>query len=180
MALGDAVYAGPLRLGLPVTSTLAADLPVLARFGNEIDLLAVEQVSPTGEGDSLSLPLQFTWQAHQAPHADYTLYLHLLDAQGRYVAGVDEKLTLGSYPSSLWPAGEVVTDVHPSDISALLHVPRGTYQLVIGLYNHQSMERLPITTATLPSGTEGVTLGSWENAYSWLFVPYIIREYSSP
>lgn len=180
VALGDAVYAGPLRLGLPVTSTLAADMPVLARFGDEIDLLAVEQVSPTGEAHALSLPLQFTWQARQPPRVDYTVYLHLLDAQGRYVAGIDEKLTLGDYPSSLWPAGEVVTDVHPSDISPLLHVPRGSYQLVAGLYDHQTMERLPITTATLASGPDGVALGSWENAYSWLFVPYVIHEYAPP
>lgn len=178
VAIGDAVYAGPLRLGLPVTPTLSADVPVLARFGDEIDLLAVEQVAPTGDTSSIALPLRFTWQARQPPRVDYTLYLHLLDAQGRYVAGIDEKLTLGEYPSSLWPPGEVVTDVHPSDISSLLHAPRGTYQLVAGLYDNQTMERLPITASTLPSGTEGVTLGSWENAYSWLFVPYVIREYA--
>lgn len=180
VALGDAVYAGPLRLGLPVTATQASDVPVLARFGDEIDLLAIDQVSSTSEDGSLSLPLQFTWRARQQPRTDYTLYLHLLDAQGHYVAGIDEKLALDDYPSALWPPGEVVTDVHPAEISSLLHIPSGTYRLVAGLYDHQTMERLPITTATLPADVEGITLGRWENTLSWQFMPYVISENRPP
>ena len=179
-ALGDAVYAGPLRLGLPVTASSASDAPALARFGDEIELLAVEQVTPSADDALLSLPLRFTWRARQTPRADYTLYLHLLDAQGKYVTGIDQRLTLDRYPSSLWPPGEVVTDVHPAEMPSLLHIPRGVYRLVAGLYDQRTMERLPIGAATLPTGVEGLTLGNWENTSSWQFLPFIIRQGARP
>lgn len=180
VALGDAVYAGPLRLGLPVTSTQASDVPALARFGDEIELLAVDSMATAQDDTSLSLPLQFTWRADQQPRADYTLYLHVLDGQGNYVAGIDERLTHDDYPSSLWPPSEIVTDVHPADMTSLLRLPQGTYQLTAGLYDRQTMQRLPVSSATMPVTAEGINLGTWETAGSTQFLPFVIHEHTLP
>lgn len=181
--LGDAIYAGSLRLGRPVTATPGSETPVLARFGDEINLLAVTDPSSgsvmDGQG-AASLPLQFTWQAQQPPRADYTLFLHVLDAAGNYVTGLDERLTQDYYPSSLWSAGEVVTDVHPSDLASLLRLPQGTYRLTAGLYDRQTMQRLPVTSASLPANADGIILGSWEITGSSLFIPFAVNQHTLP
>src|SRR5437867_460538 len=72
------------------------------------------------------------------PVRDYTAFVHVLDAQNQIVAQEDSPPRQGSYPTSLWDAGEVVDDPHPLSFGSALG-----QQLEIGLYTVPDLRRLP-------------------------------------
>jgi hypothetical protein len=106
-----------------------------ASFGDQVRLLsyrAPEHLSPGAEFD-----VRLYWEVLRPPAENYTVFIHLLDADDQLVANHNEmRLT------SLWPPGEVIPDVHHvvSDPS----VAPGTYRLHMGMYHWPSLERLPI------------------------------------
>ena len=83
------------------------------------------------------------WRATQKPDKDYTVFIHLTDADGRMIAGVDSQPREGRAPSSTWSPFELIPDGHvfviPED------VPVGSMlRLEIGLYYLPTMQRLAI------------------------------------
>jgi hypothetical protein len=105
--------------------------PTIASFGNQLALLGYNQT-----GDSLT----FYWQALAPMSQDYTAFVHLLDEQGNLLAQHDGQPQAGDYPTSIWAAGEIVTD------TITLPIPAGDspYQLAIGVYLLATLERLPV------------------------------------
>jgi 4-amino-4-deoxy-L-arabinose transferase-like glycosyltransferase len=99
--------------------------------------LSPEPVTP---GDSLALDLY--WRAHGVPAADYTVFVHLLDASGTQVANADGPPVGGDYPTSWWRAGDIVDDRHLLDLPADL-IP-GDFTVAVGLYEPGSGERLQL------------------------------------
>jgi 4-amino-4-deoxy-L-arabinose transferase-like glycosyltransferase len=79
------------------------------------------------------LPLALYWRANQAPAADYTVFVHLLDASGAKLAQRDLPPLDGSRPTSSWKAGELLRD--DQDLPIPADTPPGTYQLVVGMYD---------------------------------------------
>ena len=71
---------------------------------------------------------------------DYTIFVHLLNGNGERVAGVDAPPRGGEYPTGLWEAGEVITDVRSLPLDGL---SPGRYQLVVGMYAPDTLQRLP-------------------------------------
>jgi hypothetical protein len=103
-----------------------------AAFGKDIALQGYDLAQGAG-----SLDLTLHWQTAGAP-PDVSLFLHLIDAKGQRRAQVDlPMITTG------WEAGRHyrtrVSLPLPGDLSA------GMYELVIGLYDPQSFERLPLS-----------------------------------
>ncbi|MBI1878124.1 MAG: hypothetical protein HYR94_07845, partial [Chloroflexi bacterium] len=101
----------------------------------------------------LSLPILLQWVADQPPSTDFTVFLHLLSPDGRLVAQDDAYPTwLTPQPTSQWPLQQPILDSHrlnlPADLSP------GIYTLQAGLYDVQTLERLP-----LPDGSDIFTLG---------------------
>jgi len=127
---GDQVRVGPLKVrGRP----LAQAAPPRAVFGaGEIGLSAVEV-----SGEDVVL----TWSALSKPPADYTVFVHALDAEGNLIAQHDGVPADGSYPTSLWDSGETVRDKH--HLSASL---AGAGKLEIGLYTKPDLQRLAVST----------------------------------
>lgn len=80
------------------------------------------------------------WFAAATVPTDYTVFLHLRDAAGRLVAQADGPPLAGWYPTSWWTPGEWVVDDHPFTLPPT--VPAGVYQLVAGLYDPASGQRL--------------------------------------
>lgn len=95
------------------------------------------------EGDGLSL--QFAWEKHRDRPltADYIQFLHLLDANGQLIVGVDQPPFAGSLPTHDWPQGLKAQAqwqvVLPDDL------PAGDYRLYTGLYDPVTSERVPVT-----------------------------------
>ncbi len=90
-------------------------------------------------GETLTVTLY--WLTAFPPNEDYTLFLHLLDADGDLVAQQDAP-PLPAFPTSTWDAGDRFvtryTLTAPADSSA-------PYRLYAGLYRWPSLERLAAT-----------------------------------
>jgi hypothetical protein len=112
-----------------------------ADFGAQIRLERVQIVeSRLKRGDSLVLFLY--WRALQNIDRDYTVFVHLVDAQGTTSYSQDAQPRSGRSPTSAWRAGKPLVDSH------VLNIPSGAqpgdYRLEVGLYFAPTMERLPI------------------------------------
>jgi hypothetical protein len=81
------------------------------------------------------------WHAAAPADKDYTVFVHLLDEAGSYVAGQDGRPVGGSFPTTLWVPEYTVMDAHTLSLPA--DVPSGSYHLGVGLYELETMERLP-------------------------------------
>jgi len=97
-------------------------------------------------GDTLHLTL--TWQATRPFYRDLKLFVHLLDASGQVIAQADPLAGVGAgaegedYFTSQWDPGELILD----DVAITIppDAPPGPYQLAFGLYDGETMERLPV------------------------------------
>jgi hypothetical protein len=100
------------------------------------------------------------WEAQGRPAADYTAYVHLLDAGGQQVAGYDRAPAADRFPTSRWQQGDRIISTFP--IALPPDLPPGEYQLWVGLYETASAGalRLPVTDpGGLPSGDGQVQIG---------------------
>lgn len=115
------------------------DRPVHARLGDEIALHGF-----TIESAHDHLTVTPSWGALVSPTRDYTVFLQMIDAQGQRVAGVDvPPAGVGGLPTGDWQAGQQISVPLPLPLPPDL--PAGTYEIVIGLYDAHSGERLPVS-----------------------------------
>ncbi len=84
--------------------------------------------------------LKLYWQLEQVIEQDYTVFLQLLDGSGQLVASWDSQPLGGHFPTSQWPANEIITDVMRLPISSKL--TPGDYRLIAGMYLLETGERL--------------------------------------
>ncbi|MCS7287262.1 MAG: glycosyltransferase family 39 protein, partial [Anaerolineae bacterium] len=54
--------------------------------------------------------LKLYWTAEKKPSRDYTVFVHLVDEDGQWVAGFDGMPVSGEFPTSCWPEGALVED----------------------------------------------------------------------
>jgi uncharacterized membrane protein len=142
---------------VPAEPDLQPPIPRQANFG---DLIALRgyQLSPEVGQAGRDLTLTLYWQALAEIPLDYTVFVHVLSPDGQLVAQDDNgpwwEVPL---PTSTWQPGENLRDRHtlhlPPDLSP------GTYQLQIGLYYWQTLERLPVLEGSAPVNNF-VALGS--------------------
>ncbi|MBI5931279.1 MAG: hypothetical protein HY862_18365 [Chloroflexi bacterium] len=88
-----------------------------------------------------TLNLNLTWGTYSAPRQPYKLFVHILDAQGQKVAQIDPVPGGDRYPIWAWGAGEKIKD---SITLPILDLPKGSYQVVIGIYDPDTFQRLPV------------------------------------
>jgi hypothetical protein len=80
------------------------------------------------------------WQALRSVPADYTVFLHLAAPDGPPYAQDDCQPQRGTYPTSFWDIGEIVTDPHTIIIP--VDLPPGDYPLMAGMYLLETGQRL--------------------------------------
>lgn len=146
------VVKTPLPLLLTGEEARRIGGPTSFDFGGAIRLSGRETPVAAKAGSTLSVVLY--WQTLRTPNANYTTFLHLLDAQGQRVAQLDLPPFGGTRPTSNWQPGEVVRDEYPMVLPPGL--APGSYRLVVGLYQTDG-PRLP-----LPDGQTQAILGSIE------------------
>jgi hypothetical protein len=116
----------------PLSEVPPGSSPLAIQFGDVFELIGYTY----GEAEFLPatvVPLTLHWRARQAPSHDYSVSLRLLDKAGHEVYKVDSQHpVLGTYPTSLWTAGEVVSDYYEIQLSGDL--PPGTYHWGVILY----------------------------------------------
>jgi hypothetical protein len=109
---------------------LPADLGQLAFLGYE--LLSEELAAGT------EVALITTWQAVGKPEPPLSIFIHLLDPHGRITGQSDG---LGVDPNGLRP-GDVLLHIHRFTVAP--DAPPGRYWLQVGLYDPETMARLPL------------------------------------
>ncbi len=115
--------------------------PQTVRLGEAIQLrgfsVDASQIRPGG-----SLPLTLYWQATAPVPTDFTVFVQVLDSRGKLAAQMDGQPIHGYFPTSQWPVGEFVPD--QVDVPLPADLPAGTYTVITGMYNLQTLERLPV------------------------------------
>jgi hypothetical protein len=130
-------------------------------------------------GRSLGVVLE--WQVLCDIQKDYKVFLHLVDSQGHTLGQKDRPIRNNSLlPSSQWVKGEVVQDRYA--LPLLQPSPLGRRQLVVGLYESESGQRLPIMEEGQPIG-DSCTLTAIDVVgspieFSWesLDIPHVLKK----
>lgn len=121
-------------------------------FGGQLSLRAIGLDRPVAEW-ARGLGVTAEWNAESSLDADYTVFLHLVDRQGRLWGQVDQPLRDSQgEPTSKWMPGQPVT-AHYS-LPLLPGTPPGRYELKLGVYEYPSGQRLGLQIAGAVQGTE--------------------------
>lgn len=149
------VYVGAQRVAVGEVAVSAGErlfdpppmaFPLQVTFGDVAELLGydVEQTTiVAGE----PVPLTLYWRALDgAAAADYTVFTHVLAADGRLVGQHDGPPAGGSRPTPGWVPGEIIVDRHDM---AFREPYTGPAWIEIGLYNTTSVERVPASDGGL-------------------------------
>ncbi|MCG2768802.1 MAG: glycosyltransferase family 39 protein [Anaerolineae bacterium] len=94
-------------------------------------------------GDELGLTLY--WRALCPIKKNYTVFVHLIDANEEILAQ-DDKLPGLDYATIFWTEGEVVQDQYR--LKTDIHLPPGSCRVEVGLYRALDGQRLPIRDAS--------------------------------
>ncbi len=89
-----------------------------------------------------AIALLLYWRARGRIERDYTVFVHLIDSDGRLIVGEDSMPRNGRAPMSTWREGDFVADAHIVPIGT--DVPPGKYRLEVGLYFLATSERLSL------------------------------------
>jgi hypothetical protein len=123
-------------------------------------------LSPAEPQSGGEVEIALRWQALDQADVAYTAFLHLLDAEGNGVAGIDEPVLGGYYQPDLWIEDTAFVDLHKLGLPPEL--PPGLYRLDLGLYPTgepgellpvEGADRLPLAMLSVgaPSGAPGGT-----------------------
>jgi 4-amino-4-deoxy-L-arabinose transferase-like glycosyltransferase len=109
-------------------------------FGGKIALLGytLPDEVPAGGAE----PVILFWQALGDMDEDYTVFLHAVDGRGRRWGQDDRRPNQGGYPTPVWNVGDVIVDQYWPTIDPC--APEGNVQLIAGLYNLETGERLTV------------------------------------
>jgi hypothetical protein len=140
----------------PLPKATAPPISFVARLEDGISLLgyaltdassrSVQSIQP---GQTLILDLY--WQAGRKVSQDYTVFAHLAGqaynpaTAGPVWAGHDSPPLEGGYPTTQWFVEHTVRDRHLLTVHP--QAPVGEYELEVGMYLLETMERLPVLEA---------------------------------
>ncbi|MGQ9792110.1 MAG: hypothetical protein ACUVSF_00300 [Anaerolineae bacterium] len=132
--------------------------PPLAHFTGGIVLLDADlpqmELQP---GDWLRFTL--FWRSDSHIYQDITVFTQLIGPDGRVWGQHDNPPRGGWYPVTLWRPGEVVSDDYALHLDTA--APPGRYQLIVGLYDSQTRQRLGVEQPR-GAGTDHVVLHTYE------------------
>ena len=134
--LGQLNVVSPDRL-----FTLPPDIaqPLVLQFGSLASLRGYDLVTPSVlPGEAMQMTLY--WQAQQSAQQLVSTFVHLVGPNGQIVVQGDQ--WPGGLPSNTWAEGQVIIDEYKIELPE--GAPKGTYQIVLGLYISASGVRLPI------------------------------------
>ncbi|HET7375077.1 MAG TPA: hypothetical protein VFK30_00125, partial [Anaerolineae bacterium] len=119
-----------------------------ATFDQGISLLQYEvsvNKPVTETADIRDIGIYLDWRAQQPLTESYKVFVHISDTAGNIVAQDDSLPQLWTYPTTDWKAGERIADFHRIRLKV---TPGAAYQVVIGLYDAATANRLNLLDAT--------------------------------
>lgn len=136
---------GSLKIGeVWVREASAIDVPSggpHVRFGDSIHLLGIEH-------DSATQAITLYWQTDTPISQDYSIFLHLLNAENALIGQLDGTPYQNLYSTSAWRPGQVIEDTRL--YGTVLDSGSPVDRIAVGIYNPATGQRLP---ATDPNGT---------------------------
>jgi hypothetical protein len=127
-----------------------------AVFGDKMRL-AWYAIEADGQG---RIDVTLYWQALDGIRDDYTLFIHVLDADGALVTQWDGPPGGAAHLTSAWPQGayrwQRATLELPEGGS-----PAGAYSLSVGLYTYPDLTRLPVVTDRPDAADGRLNLLDW-------------------
>jgi 4-amino-4-deoxy-L-arabinose transferase-like glycosyltransferase len=126
-----------------------------AVFGDLFEFLGYTMDSEVEAGDRLDVFL--FWRSLRPAPLNYTQFLHLLDQDGRRWGQRDREPLDGTYRTSEWEPGEVIIDRFRLIVDPA--VPPGPYELLVGWYDLETGERLPVLDEAGEVAGDHVILG---------------------
>ena len=112
-----------------------------ANLDNKVLLMACDLEDDSLEpGETLRLVLY--WRALQQMPENYTVFVHVTQADGAVLVQRDTQPREGTHPTSSWVAGELVEDRY--ELSIPSDAPPDIYWLKVGMYSQATMQRLPV------------------------------------
>jgi len=119
-------------------STPPLEHQVDAMFDDALALLGYDLRQEAG-----ALRVTLHWRALRRM-SSYKVFVHLYDVRsGDLVTQHDAAPKEWTYPTNWWESGEVVSD----EITLSLEdIPAGVYRIEVGVYNPETLERLPVQT----------------------------------
>jgi hypothetical protein len=134
---------GPIRI-LDPDHSRKRENELMVHLGEQIQLLGYDLAERQLTADK---PLEVTlyWRAAELPDGDYTVFTQLLGPDGKLWAQRDNQPQNGSFPTSTWPLNDVIVDRYRLKLAE--GAPQGSYQLLVGMYNLATGERLPARDA---------------------------------
>lgn len=119
--------------------------PTQIRFGNGIMLAGYDQ-DTTRVASGESVTFRFYWNALETPPENYSMFLHLMPLEAvELLAQVDSNPAVPERLTQTWDdPGETLISP-PYTLAIPPGLPPGEYRVVMGLYNYETGERLPVT-----------------------------------
>jgi mannosyltransferase len=115
-------------------------------FGDVAELLGYD-LGLTDVGWDETVPITLTWRALEgAAGADYTVFSHILAADGHLVGQHDGPPAGGSRRTRGWVPGEIVVDRHDMTFRELYVGPA---RIEVGLYDTDTVVRVPLADGAL-------------------------------
>jgi hypothetical protein len=140
----DVAVLGPLRVRdrKPLTASSLPGSDQVYRLGPAVRL-AGSSALITGTSPVLDLTLY--WEALEPVPADYTAFIHVLDAGGAMVAQGDGPPLHGWYPSSAWEPGQIIADHRQIPLPE--RIDPADLRVAVGLYTPADGARAPVFDA---------------------------------
>jgi hypothetical protein len=144
---GDLFFAKPVFSSRPRHA-------VHAQFGSSIRFLGYD-FAPVEVEHGSRFVLTLFWNTLERPTDDWSIFVHLRDANNATMLTADHQPYKGYVPTSRWPPGRIIKDTVWIEIPP--NMPPSRYSIWTGLYRWDTMERLPLQDDV--SGENALRLG---------------------
>jgi hypothetical protein len=122
-------------------------------FNGQIVLLEYT-VTPATIKPGGTLTIRLDWATRSVLGEDFTIFTHLVDAQGKMIGQIDRQPAEGDWPTSLWLPNQIWHDSYTLTLTP--DAPAGPAYIEIGFYRLADGTRLPLDAGgdTLRLGTD--------------------------
>ncbi|MBL8055624.1 MAG: hypothetical protein JNK29_02945, partial [Anaerolineales bacterium] len=125
----------------PTSAQLQTMTPLDANLGDTARLLGY-RLSAAKLKPGAALEVTVAWEPLSQTDVPYTIFLHLIDPVRGLLAQVDRYPGFGNWATTVWDVGRPFVDVYHLILPA--DAPAADARLVLGLYNAETMQRLPV------------------------------------
>jgi 4-amino-4-deoxy-L-arabinose transferase-like glycosyltransferase len=158
---GEAGVALRLPAGRPPATApqAVALLDPAPRLGTVALLLGVE-VEGSAAMQGRTLPITLYWQALEPTTTTYTVFVQLVGEEDAKAGQVDRLPCGGACPTTTWRSGDLLGERY--ELAVEPAAPPGHYQLIAGLYDLATGERLQVAGGQAGNGSDHVILATIE------------------